>query len=114
MIDSDTRVCERSSSLIDHIHVNRPDNISVHGIISTGLTDHRLVYCVRKAIKLRLPARTITARSYINFDDTEYDDDLSSVPWSSVEAFDSADDAWGHFKTEFLKISKTISNNFWS
>ena len=59
---------------------------------------------MRKAIKLRLPARTISTRSYVNFDDAAYGDDISSVPWSSVEAFDSADDAWAHFKQLFLEL----------
>ena len=43
LINSHTRVTERSKSTIDHIYVNRSINILANGVISSGLTDHRLV-----------------------------------------------------------------------
>ena len=74
------------------------------GIIPTGLSDHRRVYAVLKAIKPHLPPRTITARCYRSFDDEAYDADVSTMPWSSVEACESADDAWGHFKSLLTEL----------
>ena len=44
-----TRIAERSTSLLDLIATNIPNNLSRSGVISTGLSDHEMVYCVQKA-----------------------------------------------------------------
>ena len=43
-----TRIAQRSASLLDIVVTNTPKNFSCTGVISTGLSDHELVYCVRK------------------------------------------------------------------
>jgi hypothetical protein len=37
-----------ASSLIDHIVTNTPEKISDSGVIHTGLSDHSLVFAIRK------------------------------------------------------------------
>jgi len=107
IIDSPTRVTEKSRTLIDHIYVNFPGKIVSSGVVSTGMSDHRLVYFVRKALKPRLPPRTITARCYRGFDNEQYEHDIRNIPWSSVEAYDSPDDAWEHFKSLLIDLENT-------
>ena len=105
LIDKPTRVTERSSSLLDHIYVNKSDKVIQHGIISTGLSDHRLVYAVRKCIKPKFKARKISVRSFKNFDHDEFLEEISQIPWSTIESFDHIDDAWSSSKTLFTDIA---------
>ena len=48
MIDEATQVTMATSSLIDHIVTNTPEKISDSGVIHTGISDHSLVFAIRK------------------------------------------------------------------
>ena len=37
-----------TSSLIDHIVTNTPEKISDSGVIHTGISDHSLIFAIRK------------------------------------------------------------------
>jgi hypothetical protein len=47
-IDEATRITETSSTLIDHFITNEPEKISKCGVIHTGISDHSLIYAIRK------------------------------------------------------------------
>ena len=49
LVTKPTRVTEHSRTLIDHITTNRDNFITFTDVQSTGLSDHRMVYAVRKA-----------------------------------------------------------------
>ena len=42
-----TRVTTASSTLIDLIFTNQPNNISNSGVIDLGMSDHSLIYAVK-------------------------------------------------------------------
>ena len=48
LIDKATRVTMTTSSLIDHIVANKPEKNSDSGVIHTGLSDHSMVFAIRK------------------------------------------------------------------
>ena len=48
LIDEPTRITATTSSLIDHIITNTPEKISYSGVVHTGITDHSLVFAIRK------------------------------------------------------------------
>jgi hypothetical protein len=48
LIDEATRVTMTTSSLIDHIVTNKPEKNSDFGVVHTGLSDHCLVFAIRK------------------------------------------------------------------
>ena len=77
------------------------------GVISTGLSDHRAIFTVRRAVKPKLKPRKITARSYKKFRDSEFASDLANVPWHIIENYDNVDDAWHTFKSLFCDIADT-------
>ena len=45
LINSPTRITSESSTLIDLIATNNPQNIRSSGVLSSGLSDHELIYC---------------------------------------------------------------------
>ena len=47
-LDKRTRVTMTTSSLIDHIVTNTPEKIFDAGVIHTGISDHSLVFAIRK------------------------------------------------------------------
>ena len=48
LINEPTRITITTTSLIDHIVTNTPEKISHSGVVHTGISDHSLVYAIRK------------------------------------------------------------------
>ena len=48
LIEEPTRVTKTTATLIDHFITNSSDKISKNGVIHTGLSDHSLIYGIRK------------------------------------------------------------------
>ena len=48
LINEPTRVTLTTSSLIDHVVTNTPEKISHSGVVHTGISDHSLIYAIRK------------------------------------------------------------------
>lgn len=50
LINEPTRVTETSATLIDLILTNRPENISNSGVIHLGISDHSMIFAVKKSL----------------------------------------------------------------
>ena len=48
LIKEPTRITMKSSSLIDHVVTNTPEKNSQSGVLHTGISDHSLVYAIKK------------------------------------------------------------------
>ena len=59
LIDEATRVTITTSSLIDHIVTNTPEKMSDFGVIHTGLSDHSLIFAIRKISVLKKQERKL-------------------------------------------------------
>ena len=84
LVTKPTRVTEHSRTLIDHITTNRDNFITYTGVQSTGLSDHRMAYTVRKTTKPRHKPKQIKARTYRRFDPDAFIHDVSTAPWTNV------------------------------
>ena len=68
LIDSPTRITKDTSTLLDLIATNCPQNISKSGVISSGFSDHEMIFFIRKINWKRFPAQMKTFRNYANYD----------------------------------------------
>ena len=66
------------------------------GNLHLGVKDHDLVYAVQKDKLPRPNARVIEYRSMRHYDNDQFLDDLSNVPWGTEYIYDDADDLWRH------------------
>ena len=64
LIDQPTRITKNSKSLVDLVAVSCPQNVCESGVVSAHLSDHELVYCVRKLNWKRAPSQVKTFRNY--------------------------------------------------
>lgn len=113
-INYPTRIASESSTLIDLIATNNPQNIRSSDVLSSGLSDHELIYCVRKLNWMRFPYEMKIFRNYANYDQHKFCKDLRDVDWKSVvETKDSpgnvngssvVNDLWTSFKGSFVSI----------
>ena len=69
LITEGTRITSNSScTLIDHYVTSMPEKINLSGVIHTGISDHSLIYGIRKVnpiIRLRKKAKKIEARNAV-------------------------------------------------
>lgn len=105
VITKPTRVTTRSKSLIDVILTSHPDRFACYGNLNLGLSDHDLVYIVRKQKLPRPKSRSIEYRSLANLNTEEFISDLNDIPWDTAYTFDNVDDVWCHWLSLFKQIT---------
>ena len=77
MIGEPTRVTLTSSTLIDHIATNKPENVVASGVFSITLSDYYLVYVTRKFMgSTKRQRKTISTRKMKNFNSDNFLSDL--------------------------------------
>ena len=65
IIDSPTRVTATSNTTIDHIFTSSPDTIVQKGSILTSISDHFMVFAIRrKHVKIKRGYNTVAIRSF--------------------------------------------------
>ena len=104
LVEEPTRVTQHSQTLIDHIATNRKENIVKTGVITTGLSDHRAVYAIRKATQPRKAPRVVTARSYKRLDTEQFCSDMANQPWHRVTEQTDVDLAWTTWRDIFRGV----------
>ena len=82
LIKKPTRITQESSTLMDLIASNNPQNMSRFGVISSGLIDHDMINCVRKLNWRKAPAQVKTFRNYANYNLVEFCEDLKHADWN--------------------------------
>ncbi|XP_033759601.1 uncharacterized protein LOC117341849 [Pecten maximus] len=100
-----TRECKDSKTLIDHIYTADSFGCVESGVIPLGISDHHLVYTIRKTRGFAPKAHTTI--KYRKFKDVNLENlaaDMQQVPWSSIEVFDDVDDVWASFKDLFMSV----------
>ena len=105
LIQEATRVTMTTSTLIDHIITNTPENVCDSGVIHTGISDHSLVFAIRKISVARKVEHTVEIRNMKKFDTKKFVEDLKQQPWQNVYFFaDTPSAKWEIWKILFLEV----------
>ena len=84
MINEPTRVTENSESCIDHVIINKKDNVKVFGVYPLSISDHSFVYIIQKIGFPRGNPKVIESRNFKTFDQTAFLLDLQNANWPSA------------------------------
>ena len=93
MITEPTRITPVSQTLIDLCITNYPEKISSSGVFPLGISDHSLIYIVRKIAYPKTAAKTIR-RNFKHFKSSDFLEDLSHLDWDSVQDSDDPNEMW--------------------
>ena len=105
LIQEATRVTMTTSTLIDHIITNTPANVCDSGVIHTGISDHSLVFAIRKISVARKVEHTVEIRNMKKFETKKFVEDLKQQPWENVYFFaDTPNAKWEIWKILFLEV----------
>ena len=98
IIKNATRITETSSSLLDHILTNSTDKIAQSGIINVGLSDHQMIFCTRKTIKIKTGEKTrIKIRSLKNYSQEKLLENLTNCNYPNYSNFVDVNEAYLDF-----------------
>ena len=82
LINEPTRVTVQSSTLIDHIAVSNTSNIKESGVVKVSLSDHYLVFAIRKfQCGFKRQQKFIRTRRMKNFNEEAFLLDMRSFDW---------------------------------
>ena len=68
---------------------------------SLGLSDHSMIYIVRKNKKVRVPPKFIKSRSFKNFNEHEFIETIKQSNWNYVLDKLNVEDAYNTFQDMF-------------
>ena len=103
LITEPTRVTAQSQSLIDLCITNTPDKIVRSGVLPLGISDHSLVYLIRKT-HYTIPGcvKIISTRSFKHFNQEEFPADVELIQWDDINLFSHPNEMWEFWKNQFL------------
>ena len=102
MINEPTRITDKSSTLIDLCITNSPANVVNSGVLHLSISDHSLVYMVRKAQYKRNGSRIIEVRSLKNFSRENFLRVLELKQWGNVHCFEDPNEMWATWKSMLM------------
>ena len=111
VIESTTRITENSSSLLDIVLTNNPQNVKESRVISHGLSDHSFICIVRKLFRPKIPPKMVTFKSCKKFDIDSFIEDLHQVDWEPFLQSVSVESAWQLWKDVFFNICNKHAPN---
>ena len=109
LIDSPTRITEKTSSLLDHILTNAHEKISQSGVVNVGLSDHQMIYCTRKIWKQKFKNhKDITIRSLKNYSQEIFINSLTELKYPNYSHFTDVDFAYEDFIRPSQLLTKLL------
>ena len=106
LINEPTRITPLTSTLIDLIFTNQPDNVYCSGVSHIAISDHSLVYVFRK---ISFPSASkginlISYRQFKHFNSANFRADIFVQPWGDLQQFHNPNDMWKKWKDLFLTV----------
>ena len=83
VIHEATRKTNCSSTLLEIVLTSHPERLATSGNLQVGISDHNLIFVVKKQKLPRPKATTTDFRSIKNLDQNAFLSDLKNVPWNS-------------------------------
>ena len=107
VITKPTRTTETSSTLIDLIIKNCPENITNKGVFPKSIADHDMIACSRKINNICYNPKTIKCRNYTNYSPEELKSDVAKIDWSPVYDATDVDLAVQYFTSSLQLVFET-------
>ena len=103
MINEPTRITAKSSTPIDLCIASAPANVVNSGVMHLSISDHSLVYTIRKAHYVRDGVRHIETRTMKNFNSENFLSYLEQRQWDNVYCSDDPNEMWVIWKSMLME-----------
>ena len=99
-----TRVTKDTRTLIDHFYSSKTDLITLAGVSKITISDHYLIYGVRKFPNLKGNCNMIEYRDFKYFDVENFKKGLQFLNSLYLECCNDANNTWLTWKRNFMEI----------
>ena len=99
-----TRVTPISKTLIDVVITNSKERLSHTGAYPLSISDHYLIYAIRKIGIPRGRPRFVEARNFKHFDESKFKNDLINATWPCIDNFQDVNRALTAWTKVFLSV----------
>ena len=104
VITEPTRVTATTKTLIDVFITNKKESIIHSGVYPMSISDHNLIYAVRKISIPRGQPRFVESRNFKTFNETKFITDLENAPWPYTKDIQDVNCVWDAWKNVFLNV----------
>ena len=104
LINEPTRVTKASATLIDLFFTNKRENILQSGVVHLGISDHSLIYAVRKFSLPKSRKSVKIARNFKNFRANDFLNDILQIPWHCITSHDNPNVCWKIWQSLYVKV----------
>ena len=94
LVTKPTRITENSSTLIDVVLTNTPENISQCDTLLSSLSDHEMIGFIRKKVVTKYAPKRITSRNYKNYNPEIIQTEFNSVDWTPPMECNDSNKCW--------------------
>ena len=98
------RVTPISKTLIDVVITNSKERLSHTGAYPLSISDHYLIYAIRKIGIPRGRPRFVEARNFKHFDESKFKNDLINATWPCIDNFQDVNRALAAWTKVFLSV----------
>ena len=111
LINEPTRITPSTSTLIDLIFTNQPNNVNCSGVSHVAISDHSLIYAYRK---ISIPTASkginlVSYRQFKHFNSANFRAEIFAQPWDDLKIFYDPNDMWKKWKDLFLTVRAIAS-----
>lgn len=106
IINEPTRICNTRSSILDLIFTNQPSKYAQSGVIHTAISDHFLVYTIRKNIK---PPKVHQHHLVLGIPKSklsQFNAEIGEIDWSSQLALENPEQVLAEFHDRVESVRK--------
>ena len=106
IITQPTRLTQTTASLLDVCITSNSENVVSEDVVPLGISDHNLIYVVRRAGPKAGPHKSIEILNFKHFNCNSFHDDLYNQPWAwdYIDQESNIDRKWSLWKSLFLEV----------
>ena len=98
LIKVPTRITSDSTTIIDHIFASYPERVTQQGIINVGLSNHQLIFCIRKISRIKRDThKHIKFRLFKHYLANLFKEILTSINFPNYQNFNDVTEAYDEF-----------------
>ena len=107
LIKKPTRIAENTSTIIDVLLTNSPENVVRTDVITTNFSDHEMIGAIRKKCQHKYQPKTILSRNFRNCNKENVKIEIGNINFHHLFAYTDLTEAWNFLKELLVNVANT-------
>ena len=107
LIKKPTRIIGNTSTIIDVLLTNSPENAVCTDVIITNFSNHEMIGAIRKKCQHKYQPKTICSRNFRNYYKENVKTEIGNINFDLLFAYTNPTDAWNLLKEILVNVANT-------